>query len=417
MRKLVVLLELFFSLAILNNSFAQETAFAWAEVVSSSLPGRVTNDPKDTLNNVSLLRNKSIRDHIDLMKDQAKDLNGLLISARGSLAVFTTVQASSKRAPPKRDPEYKNKVTDELARRRRLVSEILSPVQMDRLVQACFRLEAHRLGLGNAILNGFLGDELKVAPDQLLGLRIAFEAIEKDQSREFQMQLKIASDEFVNLLPEEQQILAVKLFGKGFSFIDTPFLMNKLGSVTLGKHMSSLPSPSNRKMLSCLLINPSVAREIGLDIDQLEKLRFYSDFPTRGSFNSSQLMELSGMCEQMLSDKEIARLEQMLYQIEVSRMGFERALRFGHLKKADLVVINDELLKSVRRIDRDYFSRCDELRARYERRYLDELPRLQRDHAIALLGASFPIIEEPFESIHAMDGRDFEQEPLIPSSP
>ena len=106
------------------------------------------------------------------------------------------------------------------ARHSSAIEEILLPEQAQRFAQVALRAEVYRSGLGVALLNGRLGNEVEIYENQRANLMDKFVAIEQRTKLEIERIRRQAELSMMNELSAEQRLQVDQALGKYFSYYE-----------------------------------------------------------------------------------------------------------------------------------------------------------------------------------------------------
>ncbi|MEQ1824450.1 MAG: hypothetical protein ABL921_00820 [Pirellula sp.] len=273
------------------------------------------------------------------------------------------------------------------ANRDNVLRDILDPLQLDRFVQLLYHVEIKRAGIGEAILDGYFGDDIGVQDFEKPALSTTFERLMLRLNSAKREILSALEKEVVSFLDREQQTAYFAMLGTRFEFRETP-----LESGRRRLHSNGLVNPESIAELRPLLENASVLGELKLSDAQRSLL---SAIPNRRLSKAADRVQVEIMIEGTLSKQEIQRLKQMAYQIELVHMGFSKSLSIGFLAKALELTESQrsEISKKAAVLETDAEKKISALEAAAIVDFLRELTPLQKERARELLGKPFQFSE------------------------
>jgi hypothetical protein len=384
--------------------FGQDTAIT----IDMTAPGRVIPYPNNVEGLVHFLRNKSISKELNFDEQQRGEVEKLLRETGGSLTAFSTPGV-----PGQTLEEYKAVVALKIAKNRLAFENLLDPIQEARLVQIAYHVEIARIGMGEALINGFFGENIGVETYQKSALSIVSDAIEKETVNSIKaVALELRKRFCEEELTPEQRAQIDELLGKWFLFVENPGSDSTLDF--------AIPNPDSKKALLSLLDNRSVATELGLTGERQELLRHatkrLSQYSNEAGAIAIQLQinqeekskldsEVESAVVNLFSEEEWQRLRQVAFQVEIARIGIAKALLAGRLGKQIKIekAQRDSIAKSEAG-EIKLLETIGKVRQVANRKMLKELPALQRERAEKILGKDFQFVEErikndPFEHL------------------
>ncbi len=183
---------------------------------------------------------------------------------------------------------------------------------------------------------------------------------------------------------------------------------------------ASIPDPSNSLGIAVLAVNPSVSKELGLSQEQISTLRTLLvenggalnggvlQFKGRGNIPPAEVIrekhrqkkaENESKLDEIFLPNQWVRLKQIAYQIEVSRIGFGRALSSGVLGR-DVGVFEAQhthLSQKALEIEARAAKEIGEILRQAQIEMLKELSTEQRSKAVGLLGEPFYFRDDEYQ--------------------
>ncbi len=175
-------------------------------------------NPAYDLSVVDLFSNKSVAKEIGLSDKAIKELNALKEEAGGSLS---SPMVAFDGTPS--DEEAALIVTSMRAlvvKNKKRINEILEPSQIGRLRQIVYQLEIARVGLEEALTDGYFGKAIGITDAQKPALMIYAQLIDKTASEELMKILSVAMEELTANLTAEQRSDIERVLGRGFVFLN-----------------------------------------------------------------------------------------------------------------------------------------------------------------------------------------------------
>lgn len=366
------------------------TSRTW--VISERAGGRSIPNPNSTLAMASLLRNSSVQKELRLSDDQRMQINKLLRDSRGSLTVSVV-----ENPPDTVDVGYLMEL-ERLLKKERL-EEVISTSQLDRLKQLAFQIEISRVGLPTALIDGFFGQHIGIGESDKGAIEIVAKSIAEKAERRIAKLNREALEKFVELLTPRQKQVVDKCVGKLIYIRD---FVPKGGTVIV--------EPNDLLSLAQLLVIETVASQLRLDKAERESAmavlaRMKQDIRMSASVKTAtERTEKIGLARQVAEEKiveildprQIDRLREMGYQVELSRLGLVQSLCSGCLgRQCD---ITDEQKREIRekgvgivsQLDRDVTGVLEKAIASIG----DNLTTAQKNAAAKLIGSVFVFKED-----------------------
>lgn len=356
----------------------------------SSIP-----DPQSDLSVFSFASNKSVAKEIGLNDESLKSINKLISESDGSLANpgLTVVYGGGLT-----DAEWKSlKPSGEqikIWRAARIIeneeklNSILSQGQRDRLRQIIYWIEISRVGLTEALIEGFLGKNSGIEDHQTSALKIRAETIEAKAAKALKKIRKETLEEFLKELTAEQVESLQQSLGEEFIFRNV-------------QNFEKCPNPESASELLFLIKNVDVANELRLNESEQSVIGTLLTKPrvSRKGLMADELkriaeqekQELLRKSNEILDPNQVDRLKQIGYQLEISKIGLGTSLTEGHLSKK--VQMTETQKQKLRERLPDINRKENEsiviiLNSAFEE-FLSELHPLQRGKVKKLLGNVF----------------------------
>ncbi len=343
--------------------------------------GKSIPNPNSVLKTVAFLRDEAIAKELRLDDIQCREIKALLDGTSGQPGVFSVEVADGKLLTREEKVALYAVMRND---REAKVREILDPSQIDRLEQVVRHVEISRVGFANAILQGFLGQDAGVQEIEKPALEISFDAVKSELEKSKTAIAKEAQKEVLSLLNEEQRQLIPPLMGKHFELHEKP--LQKLRRLSSERVNGIVPNPES-VFDSCILLNhQSIVDELKLTKEQLSYVPNLGKPQNSGETSSAEI-ELRSRFE----PSQVGRLKQIVYQLEVTRLGFGSAIADGYLGKA--IDISDSQRTAIRKKAKEIESKAKfvlvELEEAARRKLLGNLSMAQRQAVTALLGKPY----------------------------
>ncbi|MEQ1825718.1 MAG: hypothetical protein ABL921_07215 [Pirellula sp.] len=369
-------------------------------VISHSGLGRSIPSPDSAENLLILLRNKAIASELNLDSEQKKSVEHLLRVSGGSVSTI-----SISRPPGATSAEIKALIASTRARNRLMFQDLLDPRQEDRLIQLAYHVEIARIGIGNALTNGYLGDNAGVEQYQKPALMTIADAIEKESLKQYKYVITEARERVWSVLDRDQATRARGCVGEVFLFIDEPGTFDQSGFST--------PEVHDHSAITLILRNSSVARELGVGAQerfvitqigkdyQTAESKIFVESKNGDNFDRMIVVDelktkKNEAMTNALGHQKWERLEQLLFQIEISRVGMSDALTKGRFGKQLLISKGQfaKVAKTAEEYDKTMTDAIVKFRAAVKDRLFRELTGVQRQKIVQLLGRDFQFKEE-----------------------
>lgn len=330
---------------------------------SETSGGYVIPDVNNKLSLASLLYNRTVAEGLGIDVEGRKLINDFLAANGGSFAIKVITYPNNI---PKTDEEEQAERDAHLANSQALLDELLSPGQWDRLRQMAYQVEVGRMGLASALTGGRLGDDSGVHGQQTDAIHRKAGQEDAKAKAEIVRILTRMQDEVIAELTPEQQKRAKQLLGEPIVLKeDLLSSMREPGSVEPGAEAAggyAIPDVNNKLSLALLLYNRSITKSLGLSDEGKRLIHEYLAQNNRSfqrktivqSQNNRKTAEQieaemeafrtqsAGFLDELVSPGQWARLRQLAYQVEVSRIGLARAFTVGKLA-ADLGVEEQQM--------------------------------------------------------------------------
>ncbi len=316
--------------------------------------GAIAQDPDNELEIARLACNRSVAKELRVSEEERCQLKALLDASGGS---FSRPRVSLQFIGDSNGPspaEWKSLNDEKLAENKELIDSILDPLQRERLRQIAYRVEISRVGLSEALFRGFLGKAVTLRSDRLAMLEVSAREIEsKLASVCLDILCECRQSVFDQLLDYEQREIADKLLGKTFYFVEERLNGIRWSQHTLVEYVPSIPNPKSLLDTVPFALNRSVSKELGCSPQDVAILRnmfrkrggslatpsvAYRETPSsRPSMaeiltkHQQTIQEIKNELRSILSPSKENRLRELIYQIEICRVGWAEALEKGYL--------------------------------------------------------------------------------------
>lgn len=388
---------------------------------SETAGGYVIPDVNNKLSLASLLYDRTVAESLGVDAEGRKAINDFLAANGGSFAI--KVISYPNNVPKTREEEEAEREAH-FANSQALLDELLSPSQWDRLRQMAYQVEVGRVGLAHALTRGRLGDDSGVHGQQADAIQRKAELEEAKARAEILRILARMQDEVFAELTPEQQKTAKQLLGEPIVFKEDRDGSVKLGSEAEGGY--AIPDVNNKLSLALLLYNRSITHSLGLSDEGKRLINEYLAKNDR-SFQRKTVVQSQNnrktaeqveaemeafrtqstkFLDELVSPGQWARLRQLAYQVEVSRIGLANALTTGRLG-ADIGVEEQQTELIQRKAEEaEARAKADILRvlANLQEGVLAALTPGQRKEAKQLLGDPIVFKEEIVDESRFMPG-------------
>ena len=411
--------SLIFVVSLSEYTFGQRIQYNQYEYIGHYVAS--IRDPENELANAALALNKSVAKEIGLSEEKYEALALLHRECGGSLL------------SAKKDPEMAAKFRAMLPERRTMADvlaateyldftemerqhhisvaanairlyEILSQEQRDRLVQISHQVEVSRVGLGEAIIDGWLGKYIGVEEYQKPALEIRAKAIQENLDWSIRHLLTDSYQQMFKELELEQRGLCSKLLGE-------PHILRHVDSSI------EISDVENVLTLLKLVNNKTIATELRVSEKEVTELKGFVEYhrgdPSRpivsrkvngrrlsndewrSKFDQEVQKNLRAV-EEILDPIQIERLKQLAYQVEVTRKGFCVSFTDGVLAtRLNIAESCKPRLREVgSEIDKRLSSGVKQLESAAQEDLLRELTPLQSKVAKQRLGPPIDFKEE-----------------------
>ena len=343
--------------------------------------GKTITDPASLLSNVAFLSEASVAKEMSLDDSQTREMNALLNETRGMpSSVFFSIPA-----PPLETRRLLKEGI--LQERENRIKDILDPNQRERLQQIIYQIEVSRAGLGNAIVEGFLGRDVGIEDFEKHGLTIILDALQIEVNNAKSKLLKSSQQEILEELSEAQRQMFPNVVGRRFHFRETAKerILRKRNEESL--LVRKLPDPESLLEVCFFLELGCVCEELNISVDPIQIRKLRRQFPRSESDGSGFKSAISSI----ISRDQIARLKQIGYQWEIVKIGLGSAIANGFLGKA-LGLTEDArqaLQGKLSAIDMTAEQGILQLETAARDRFIAELTPRQREKASQLIGKPF----------------------------
>ena len=393
--RLGVMVGVFLSL---NSTFGQFNGSNIGEY-RASIP-----DPESDLDVFSFAKNRSVAKEIGLSEESYLAMTKLLQESGGSLdkptltvgiADATGFSEQELKLIRPTGEQIKTWISTRIKDNSDQVESILSPSQRDRLRQIAYWIEISRVGLAEALTDGFLGKNSGVENYQVEALRIRAQSIESNLINALRKTVTETQEEYLANLTGEQVEATRKAIGAAFIFRN------------IDNSLSKFPDPESKSSYEILLQSKDVAIELRLEEREQDELinLFKSKRVRMNGKKASEIKNYMKEVDQKLQEKidelldphQVDRIKQIGFQLEISKVGFVESMVNGYLGKK--VGLNEDQKRTLRNRAPAIEKKSNEsiatlLNAACEE-LLAELHPLQSRKAKGLLGKAFVYQEWP----------------------
>jgi hypothetical protein len=361
--------------------------------------GKSIPNPEKRLELAALLANNSVIGDIGLSDESKVSIRGLLEENHGSLSV--PVLTFDGDGPQPSAAELASQVAEFCRSNEAKLNDIIDPIEMERLKQIAYQLEITRIGLGKSLTNGFLGEHIGVEESQRSALQTKSDNVEGIAFEKI-AQLKAAarSELFAELTSMQQGQLSL-LLGATFLFRDDPSTLRfelRLKRADGSKH--AVTEPSSLSSIAANALNDSVASALKLTSSQRAALRKIhedakSPLPHAGlRFRDKKVQiddEIKNQLEEILLPEQRARLFQIVFRIEIERIGVVDSLLLGYLGK-EIGIVREQhrsLTVKAETLEPRLREGILKIQAELMDQVFQELKPIQRTAAIKIVGKPF----------------------------
>lgn len=286
---------------------------------------------------------------------------------------------------------------------------ICSNIRVERLRQIVYQIEIERVGLSEALSDGFLSKRIGLEDNQRPVIRSQGKSIARDEEVAIKRQLARFVSDLSEVVNSEQYTLLQKLLGDPFVFRDDPYSFG---------HCRNIPDPNSILAAISLVPNASIASELRMEEGEVAEL-------TELLRNSNGSLEITAVNPRVngkrlsaiesqrgvetknkenlevvydiLDPRQRDRLGQLVYHVEIARTGLSFALTKGHLGKN--VGITEEQKPAIaalaEELERSTKMEIAKIRENSKSMLFLELSPIQRIEATKTLGKSFLFRDTP----------------------
>ena len=280
--------------------------------------------------------------------------------------------------------------------------EICKGIQTERLKQIVYQLEIERVGLAEAISDGFLGKRIGIEDYQRPALRLLGESIVRNEEIAMKRQMSSIASELSKILSFDQIALFKKLFGEPFIFQDDFYSLS---------YCKKTPDPDSLAASIALIPNPSIVKELGIDKNEIAAITsafriFRSAFDVKAvvakydEIKQEDLIDarekvLLALVEDTLDPNQRDRLKQLVFHVELARNGICYSLTEGYLSKKLAITEQQkkDFVSCMADFEKELKSKARNIREESEAKIFKELSFLQRTEAMRALGKPFSFRE------------------------
>ncbi|MFO1064503.1 MAG: hypothetical protein U0892_11625 [Pirellulales bacterium] len=187
------------------------------------LSGKSIPNPNNPLSIAVLATNPTIAQELALKPEQSKALRQLMKDSDGTPSVVRYIYELGPGQKPLSGTEVDKIMKETREQRQKKYDEIMTPEQSQRLKQIAYQVEVYRVGLGNAITNGKLAEDVGISQNQKAALLEKAQRIEERTRNAIELVLQQAQEEMLKELSAQQRNRAVDLLGKPFYFRDDEY--------------------------------------------------------------------------------------------------------------------------------------------------------------------------------------------------
>lgn len=180
-------------------------------------------NPADPLSIARLAVNPSVALELGIDKQRVSTLKKMLKEAGGDLSIAHLRVGRRPGEVGPTDADIDAQLKKKLVGRRAQLDEILPPESLDRLRQLAYQIEIGRVGLGVALADGKLGEDVGVYENQKTLIRARGAEIEEKLRERIKLALADAQKELLRELPSGQRDKAAELLGTPFYYREDNF--------------------------------------------------------------------------------------------------------------------------------------------------------------------------------------------------
>jgi hypothetical protein len=305
-------------------------------VTSQRSIGKSISDPKDQLSLAAFLANDSVANEIAFDATQLAEIRKMLADSRGSMSIGV-IRGDQETIGKMTNEEVQTMFAAQRLEREAKFSSIIDPNQLRRLREIAFQIEIARVGIGEALTNGFLGKDIGVEVSQMNAIRTVAESAERRATDAILKFRTVLLDDLLTELTSSQSVLLKERLGNRFRFLEDPGSIRyeyRVLSPT-GK-LHAIPDPSSFVTSLGLTMNTSVADELKLtevERNAIAQLHKEAKTPIAAPIfrRGKSAEELTKGVEEFIGHSKQERLSQIAFHIEVARLGIAEALMNGYL--------------------------------------------------------------------------------------
>ncbi len=403
---------------LVKNSFRTGDAdpttpnFSFSTSVGLSLTGPVYKSEFKMIDELgleydvmSLLSNKSIREEIELSEVQYASMTKIKNNLNSNVAEFIQSMTSEKMK------DVKTQIIETEA----VLNSMLKPVQFQRLEQLKNQMGINRFGLAPYLNSKSMVQAMGMSIEEAIQFKSKTDTLKTELKEKLDAIQRDANTELLTQFSKRQRSAIQKVFGdtKYEQFLTSKlFSDNKPKLRKLDKNqvtmLDALQSPNVRRELDIVDDQYGEIRKLKSEYDQRlseasEKLFGSLHEGTSVTIRAKELKRLSDRSHQefeeelrrILLDFQLKRLDQIVAELETTRMGTVGALCHGRLSKK-LPVKQNEIQKIFdfgMKLEQQRQNRAARLKETFEQQVLALLSPIQEKRMASLLGetASFEL--------------------------
>lgn len=213
-----------------SSSLAQESKRSrYAVGVVRTADGRVFigADPNDAYQILCQLVDRQVQEYVGLTPTQIEAHSKIISDFQIQYRKLVVAERAGE-VPRGAAADFVKVFTTQASE---LLEELLLPEQNQRVRNAIFRLEAKRIGLGEALVYGRLSDAVGIYENQKDRLTRRAEQIERRVQEQIAAIELAAERELLNELAPEQRVLAESSLGEQFEHKDIPSIVQTYRSL------------------------------------------------------------------------------------------------------------------------------------------------------------------------------------------
>jgi hypothetical protein len=282
----------------------------------------VTPNPDNLLDCLAFARYDSVKKHLKLDDEQSQWVDELLRDTGEDPGSYSVSFSSEAEIAKLNRNQVRATARNVVAAREAIALAMIDPVQRDKLRFVTLFVEVKRWGIREALLKGFVGEELGFSEGQYQLIEDKLDLLEKERQSEMSSIGKKIEADIVSEITAEQQELWKKSVGNDFHFFETEREKRMQRAFTAMGRKPVISNPDALRECVILLQRQDVAEELMLSAEHS------SSFKT-----ASRSMADPKWVSSMLNDKQLLRVKQLAFRYEAFRVGIHKSMSEGYLGK------------------------------------------------------------------------------------